>query len=329
MIKFLGPTLDLTLIALVIAICTLVWLAIKIITMLERQNQHHQVMQEIKNNLEHKLQNLNEMVNGNNNKNHDLQQKITEKLSKIDAAQTNIEKLSGYVIDLQAILTDKKSRGAFGEAQLQTLVDNIMPQKYAKMQYTLSNQKRADCLIVLPPPTNPIVIDAKFPLENFKLMANKNPSEEEYLHYKRLFKKDIKTHIDQIAEKYIIPPETSDSAIMFIPAEAIFSEIHSLNPDIVDYANQKRVWLASPTTLMAILTTASSVIKDNITQKNLNQVRKQLILLGQDFDRFDARIQGLFKHLEICTQDASKVQISAQKISNRFNQIQELEVETS
>ena len=286
-----------------ILIGILIWLAIKIITLLERQNSQENQL----------------------NRSLEIQQNITERLCKIDAAQENLKQLSDGVNDLQSILTDKKTRGAFGEAQLENLVKNIIPAKYALMQKTLSNGCRPDCLINLPAPTNPLVIDAKFPLENFKLMANKTNRDDEYLNYKRQFKKDIKTHIDNISEKYIIPPETANSAIMFIPAEAIFAEIHAYNPDIVDYAHSKKVCIASPSTLVAILTTAAAVIKDNITETNLGQIHKQLTLLGKDFERFNVRINSLFKHIDACAQDANKVQISAQKISNRFQQIQEID----
>lgn len=304
------------------------WIGMKLVIIIERQNTSKENIISIQQQLEQQLQIITEKISGTNSSNIDLFQKFSEKLHKIDAAQNNIKELANYVVDLKELFTDKRSRGAFGEAQLTSLINNLIPSKFTKFQHSLSNGKRADCLVILPPPTNPIVIDAKFPLENFKQMLNFKAAEPQHLEFKRLFKTDIKTHIDAISSKYIIPPETADSAIMFIPAEAIFAEIHAFHPDLVEYAHKKRVWLTSPSTVMAILTTAASVIKDDITQKNLDEIRGQLQKLELEFTRFDDRLQNLFKHINMCSDDASKVQVSAQKIIQKFNKITELETNT-
>ena len=310
-----------------IALALLFWLCIKTILMLDRQQHQNKIAEELKSSFEQKLNLIDNSIIGNNDKNTAILHNLIEKLSKLDATQNNIEKLNRVMESMQIIFNDKRSRGAFGETQLYNLVSNLIPEKYIKMQYTLRNGKRADCLILMPAPTNSVVIDAKFPLENFREMANFNDNEQEYLKYKRLFKKDIKHHIDAIAEKYILPPETADSAIMFIPAEAIFSEIHAYNPDIVEYAFRKRVWLTSPTTLMAILTTAASVIRDDCAQKNIDEVKEQIISLGVEFDRFNQRINNLFKHINMCSEDAQKAKISSEKISSRFRQIKEYDLQ--
>lgn len=309
--------MNFTIIILSMLFCILIWLCIKIITLLERQTQQNQSIEITRQNLESQFKNLSSQISNNQERASGLQQQLI----------TCFERINNHQKTFSDILTDKRSRGAFGEMQLATLVHNLIPNKYAKMQHTLSNGKRADCIILLPEPTKPIVIDAKFPLENYKNMIQHQENEQEKNNFARLFKKDIKHHIDSIAEKYINPPETSNSAMMFIPAEAIFAEIHAIHPDIVEYAHKKKVWLASPSTLMAILTTAASVIKDSLTEKNLDSVRKHLDLLGQDFERFYSRLSDLFKHINLCTQDANKIQISGQKIINNFKQIHELNTE--
>src|SRR3990167_5904248 len=192
---------------------------------------------------------------------------VVKRLAIIDEAQKRITELSTSVVSLQEILSDKKSRGAFGEVQLSGLLHNMLPEKQFSLQHTLSNGKRADCLLFLPEPTGNIVIDAKFPLENYRRLqqatdADKKPLEQQ-------FRIDIKKHIQDIADKYIIENETADGAILFIPAEAIFAEIHANYAELVEFAQQRRVWLVSPTTMMAILTTARAVLKDAATR---NQV---------------------------------------------------------
>ena len=308
-----------------ISIALLFWLSLKIIVIMERQLNNKQNLLSLQQQFEQLITKVQADIAGGNSQNNALQQQFLEKLHKIDAAQTNLKEISSSILGLKDIFTDKRSRGAFGEAQLSNLIENLIPLKFVKYQHNLSNGKRADCLIILPAPSNPLVIDAKFPLENYQQMMNHPAKAQEHQNFKRLFKTDIKHHIDAIADKYIIPPETADSAIMFIPAEAIFAEIHAYNPDLVAYAHKKRVWLASPNTLMAILTTAASVIKDDLTQKNLDEIRLQLQSLGSDFIRFEQRLQNLFKHIAMCNDDASKVQISAQKLIQKFNKIEDIE----
>jgi len=193
------------------------------------------------------------------------------------------------------------------------------------MQHTLSNGKRADCLLLLPEPTGNIVIDAKFPLENYRRLQNaENESEKKTAETQ--FKIDIKKHITDIAEKYIIAQETSDSAILFIPAEAIFAEIHGKYEELVEYAHQKRVWLTSPTTMMAILTTARAVLKDAATRQQIHIIQEHLIGLGKDFQRFQERMNQLSKHIQQANKDVEEVHISSQKLTTRFQKIETVEL---
>lgn len=253
---------------------------------------------------------------------------IITRLAIIDDAQKKITQLSQNVVSLQEILSDKRSRGAFGEVQLNTLLQNCLPTNCYHLQHTLSNNARVDCLLVLPEPTGKIAIDAKFPLENYKKYVDVNRSESERQAAKAQFKVDIKKHIQDISQKYIVPGETSDGALMFIPAEAIFAEIHSFHPDLVDFAMAQRVWLASPSTMMAILTTAASVLKDSATRAQVHVIQEHLRLLAQDFSRFEKRMDNLSRHIQQANDDVAQVHTSALKISKRFTQIENVELST-
>ncbi len=251
---------------------------------------------------------------------------IVKRLTIIDEAQKKITELSQHVVSLQDILVDKKARGAFGEVQLSSLISNVMPQSNYSLQYTLSNQKRADCILFLPEPTGNLVIDAKFPLETFQKLHNNN----EVLNRKVLeqqFRQDLQKHIKDIAEKYIIPNETADGAIMFIPAESIFAEIHANYPDIIAISQKMKVWLVSPSTLMAVLTTARAVIKDDATRKQIHIIQKHLKALAEDFKRFEVRMDKLNKHIDLAHQDVNEVNTSAKKISQRFQRIESVQLD--
>ena len=251
---------------------------------------------------------------------------IVKRLALIDEAQKKMTELSGNVLSLKTLLSDKRSRGAFGEVQLNSLIRNVLPEQHFEFQSSLSNGKRADCLLFLPEPTGNIAIDAKFPLENFQKLMDTELSESDRKAAEQQFKQDIKLHIQTIAEKYIIPGETCDSAIMFIPAEAIFAEIHSHYPELVEFSHQAKVWLVSPTTMMAILTTARAVLKDDATRKQVHIIQEHLQMLAKDFERFQDRMDGLQRHIEQAHQDVSDVNKSAKKISSRFSKIERVEL---
>jgi len=252
---------------------------------------------------------------------------ILKRLALIDDAQKKITELSTNVVSLQEVLADKRSRGAFGEVQLTALIRNVLPEQHFSLQHTLSNGKIADCLLLLPEPTGNVVIDSKFPLESYKKMVDNQLGEFDRKAAERQFKIDIKKHINDISYKYLIDKETSDGAIMFIPAEAIFAEIHAHQSDLVDYANKKRVWLASPTTLMAILTTSRSVLKDEETRKQIHVIQAHLSELSDDFGRFKSRFNNLAKHIDQAANDVKQIHTSADKISNRFEKIENVDLE--
>ncbi len=251
---------------------------------------------------------------------------VMSRLATIDEAQKKIDGLTTNMVSLQELLGDKRSRGAFGEVQLEGLVRNIMPPQSYEMQYTLPNGSRADCVLMLPEPTGMVAVDSKFPLENYHRMFDAASPAEKLLAEKQ-FKADIKKHVDDIANKYIIPEVTSDGAVMFVPAEAVFAEIHAHHPEVVDYAMQRRVWIVSPTTLMAVLNTARAVMKDVETRKQVHIIKDELGKLGKEFGRFDERMKKLADHIRQAHEDAQEVHTTSQKISRRFVSIEQVELD--
>ncbi len=253
-------------------------------------------------------------------------QDVLKRLALIDDAQKKITELSSNVVSLQEILADKRSRGAFGEVQLESLVSNVMPSNNYKFQHTFSNNKVVDCALFLPEPTGVIGVDSKFPLENFQKMMDHDLSEIERRQSQNQFVKDVKKHINDIASKYIIERETAPGAVMFIPAEAIFAEIHAHHPDIVEYAQKSKVWMVSPTTMMALLTTASAVLKDEATRKQVHIIQEHLAMLSKDFGRFKTRMTNLSRHIDNVTKDVKEITTSADKISSRFDKIEKVQL---
>ena len=248
---------------------------------------------------------------------------VMTRLATIDEAQKKIETLTGSVVSLQELLGDKRSRGAFGEVQLEAIVRNALPETAFEFQYTFARGVRADCVLKLPEPTGLIAIDSKFPLENFERMFLEGAERISAA----AFKADVRKHIDDIANKYIIPGETSDGAVMFLPAEAVFAEIHARHRDLVEYAQNKRVWITSPTTLMAVLTTAQSVIRSVETRKQIHIIKDELHKLGADFGRFQSRMDNLSRHIEQAKNDVDEVHVSSRKISERFARIERVELD--
>jgi DNA recombination protein RmuC len=252
---------------------------------------------------------------------------VVKRLALIDEAQKKITELSSSVVSLQEVLNDKRSRGAFGEAQMMLQVRNALPENCFEEQYKMSNGARVDCMLFLPEPTGNLAIDAKFPLDSYKTMMNPDIAQSDRVLAERQFKQDIKKHINDIADKYIIPGETSDGALMFIPAEAVFAEIHAHQPDLVEESQRRRVWMVSPTTMMAVLTTARAVLKDSATRKQVHLIQEHLIKLSTDFDRFRKRMDNLSKHIQQANRDVEEVNTSARKISSRFEKIEKVELQ--
>jgi DNA recombination protein RmuC len=251
---------------------------------------------------------------------------VIKRLALIDEAQKRITELSNNVVNLQHILADKRSRGVFGEVQLNALIQNVLPAAHFSLQHTLSNGKRVDCLLLLPPPTGSIAIDAKFPLEGFRKLTDHELPKSEQRAAAAQFRQHIRQHIQAVASKYIIPGETSEGALLFIPAEAIFAEIHAHYYDLVEEAHRQGVWLVSPTTMMAILTTARAVLKDAATREQVHVIQEHLTLVAKDFSRFKQRMDNLLRHIQQAHTDIQEAKTSADKISSRFEKIEQVEL---
>ncbi len=247
---------------------------------------------------------------------------VMARLATIDEAQKKIDGLTTNVVSLQELLGDKRARGAFGEVQLEALVQNALPPDAYAFQAALPNGTRVDCLLTLPPPTGQVAVDAKFPLENYHRMFDASLGELERRAAQQAFRADVRRHVDAIASKYILPGVTSDGAVMFLPAEAVFAEVHAYHPEVVAYAQQRRVWIVSPTTLMAVLNTARAVLKDVETRKQIHVIKDALGKLAKDFHRFDERMNALARHIEQASKDVQDVQTSSRKISAHFQKIE-------
>ncbi len=278
--------------------------------------------------VERKLNLINDRVNERLDENFEKTNKtftsVIERLSKIDEAQKKIEGLSTDIVSLQSILTDKKTRGIFGEVNLKHIMASVFGEKndnIYKMQYTFDTGVIADCVLFAPKPLGTIAIDSKFPLENYRIMIDKKAGALERQNAEKLFKQDVKKHIDAIANKYIIKGVTSDQAIMFLPAEALFAELNAYHPDIIDYAYKKRVWIASPTTLMSTLTTIELVIKNIEKDKYTSIIHDELNKLSVDFGRYKERWNKLSRSIEAVSRDANDIHITTDKISKRFEAI--------
>jgi DNA recombination protein RmuC len=252
---------------------------------------------------------------------------VIKRLALIDQAQAKLTELSSSMVSLQEVLSDKRSRGAFGEVQLSHLIHNMLPDQHFALQYTLSNSCRVDAMLFLPEPSGHIAIDSKFPLERYRELQNTQLTSAERKVTEQQFRIDIRRHIDDIADKYIIPGETADGAVMFIPAEAVFAEIHAHYAEVIEYAYRRRVWVVSPTTLMAILTTASAVLKDDATRKQVHIIQEHLGKLGIDFARFQKRMDNLSRHITQAQQDVEDIHKSSRKITSRFSKIEKVELE--
>lgn len=283
--------------------------------------------------LELKLNEINNKVNTRIDENFEKTNKtfinVLERLSKIDEAQKKIENLSVDIVSLENILTDKKTRGIFGEVNLYNILKNVFGEKndlLYKTQYKLSNGYIADSVIFAPEPLRTIAIDSKFPLEAYRIMVDKKKSDvERNLAFKQ-FKLDVKKHIDDISYKYIIDGETSDQAMMFIPAEAIFAEINAYHQDIVEYAYKKRVWLTSPTTLISTLTMIMMIIQNIERDKYTSIIHEELNKLGIEFTRFKERFDKLSKSILTVNKDVEAFTITTDKIKKKFDTISKAQV---
>lgn len=251
---------------------------------------------------------------------------LQQRLETIDKAQENIEKLSGNVLSLQDILSNKQTRGAFGEIQLNDIVIKALPSDSYKFQYTLSNGKRADCLIDLPNPPGAIVIDSKFPLEAYESLRSSSNSSE-LIEASRMMKTSVRQHIKSIAEKYIIEGETAEGAIMFLPSEAVYAELHANFSDVVREGFDAKVWIVSPTTCMATLNTMRAILKDARMREQAGAIRTELGLLFKDVERLSERVMNLDRHFVQASKDIEEIKISAKRAGNRARKLDNFDFE--
>ncbi len=281
--------------------------------------------------MEYRLNLINDRVNERLDENFEKTNKtftsVLERLSKIDEAQKKIDVLSNDIVSLQSVLTDKKTRGIFGEINLKHILENVFGtnNKIYSLQYTLSNGTIADSVLFAPEPLGLIAIDSKFPLENYQAMTDRNNHNRAAS--EKLFKQDMKKHIDAIASKYIIPGETTDQAILFLPAEAIFAEVNAYHQDIMDYAYKKRVWITGPTTLMSTLTTLQIIIKNAQRDKYAKVIQTELSVLSLEFKRYKERWDKLSRSIDTVSKDVKDIHTTTDKITKRFDSINSVDVE--
>jgi len=281
-----------------------------------------------------RLNRINDKVNDRIDENFEKTNKtfnsVLERLSKIDEAQKKIDTLSNDIVSLQGILTDKKSRGIFGEVNLKHIMSNVFGEKndsIYQMQFTLPNSTIVDCILFAPQPLGMIGIDSKFPLEHYQMMVDKTLSLAERQNAEKLFKADVKKHIDAISNKYIINGVTSDQAIMFLPAEAIFAEINAYHPDLVEYSYKKRVWITSPTTLISTLTVIQVIMKNMERDKYTSIIHEELNKLGIEFGRYKDRWDKLSRSIQTVNNDVENIHKTTEKITKRFDAISGVDVE--
>ena len=270
--------------------------------------------------------NMTEALHGTSTRTARSLGELQTRLETIDKAQANIEKLSGNVLSLQDILSNKQTRGAFGEIQLHDIVQKALPKDAYAMQATLSNGKRADCLIHLPNPPGPIVIDAKFPLEAYEAIRRAD-TPRGATEAAQAMRTAVRTHIRAIAEKYILEGETADGALMFLPSEAVYAELHANFPDLVREGFAAKVWIVSPTTCMATLNTMRAVLKDARMREQAGAIRKELSLLYSDVERLGMRVENLDRHFGQAAKDIEEIKISSDKAGKRARRLDNFDFE--
>ncbi|WP_425074264.1 DNA recombination protein RmuC [Sagittula sp. S175] len=269
---------------------------------------------------------MNETLHGTARRTAHSLGELQERLQAIDKAQSNITKLSSDVLSLQDILSNKQTRGAFGEIQLTDIVGKALPSDSFTLQATLSNGRRADCLIHLPNPPGPIVVDAKFPLEGYEALRRAE-TQEQLARAAQAFRLSVRKHIRDISDRYIIEGETADGALMFLPSEAVYAELHANFPDVVREGFAARVWIVSPTTCMATLNTMRAILKDARMRAQAGAIRRELHALYGDVDRLSARVANLDRHFGQAAKDIEEIKISADKAGKRARRLDNFDFE--
>ncbi|MGL5021488.1 MAG: DNA recombination protein RmuC [Mycoplasmatales bacterium] len=287
-------------------------------------NQNDTSMNTIKNTIETLEGKLNDQ-----NKNASTQvQEIIKRVTKLDGAQQQIMGLSESIISLEKVLNDKKARGTYGEIRLHQIFSAIFGENTREIyeeQFLLPNGKQVDFILHGPEPLGDLCIDSKFPLENYNNIINAN-DDNKLKEYRKLFKNDIKKHINDISDKYIIDGVTANQAMMFIPSESIFAEINAYHEDLIQYSYDKKIWITSPTTLMAILNVLIIVLKDLKRSEYSKQIHEALLSLKEEFDRYETRWINIVKHIETVNKDVKDISNTSKKISKRFEDIEKAEI---
>ncbi len=250
---------------------------------------------------------------------------MAEKLAVIEQANTHISALSGQVGELQNILSNKQARGSFGEVQLENLVRDALPEGAFSFQHTLANGRRVDCFLDMPAPPGPSCIDSKFPLESYRALTAAG-TEADRTAARRAMETDVKKHIVDIAARYIIPGETADSAIMFLPSESVYAEINLQLPKLVEESRRRRVYMAAPDNLMLILHTVRAILRDARMHEAAGVIKAEVETMLQDVARLDERIKKLATHFGQVEKDIDDIQISSRKISSRGAKITQIDV---
>ena len=284
--------------------------------------------------IERKLTLINDAVNERLDKNFEKSNKtfmsVLERLSKIDEAQKKIDGLNSEIVSLQSVLTDKKTRGTFGEVNLEYILNNAFGSNkngIYETQHKFSNGYVSDAILYAPAPLGTIAIDSKFPLENYQRMTDKSKDKEIRIQAEKMFVADVKKHINDISEKYIIPGETSDEAIMFLPAEALFAEINAYHPELLNYAYSKRVWITGPTTLISTLSIISMILKNMERDKYAKVIHDELNKLSIEFTRYKERWDKLARNVKTVNQSIDELHITSEKITKRFDSINSVDIE--
>ncbi len=284
----------------------------------DRQKQYHsQEFQNLRSTMDQKL-------GEGLDKSHEGLKQVLERLAKIDQAQKSIEGLGRNVVELQNVLTDKKTRGIFGEVQLAHLLEMTFGESRGKiydLQKSLSNSKIADAVLYLPEPLGLMAVDSKFPMENYRRMVDAELSSEQRDLARKEFSKNFKKHVDDIQSKYIITGETSPQAVMFLPAEAIFAEIYARHPELVEYSMGKNVWVTSPTTFMATMTTVQALLINIERSKRMDEIHHEINRLGDEFGRYEQRWDEFSKHAQMVLKDMDKLEITHRKLNDKFKRI--------
>jgi DNA recombination protein RmuC len=248
---------------------------------------------------------------------------LHERLGIIDNAHKNLTDLTSQVTTLRDVLANKQSRGAFGQARMEAIVQDGMPKGSYEFQFTLSSGKRPDCVVFLPD-QRPLCIDAKFPLEAMTALHDARSDEEKKFATQRL-RADVMKHVSDIAEKYLIAGETQDTALMFVPSESVYAEIHDGFDDLIQKAYRARVVLVSPSLLMLAIQVMQQILKDARMRDAADQIRTEVLNLGDDLGRLRERVLKLQKHFADANEDVRQILISADKIEKRAGRIEELD----